>query len=92
MKIEEAIFYLKNTPVIASNANKETVQKAYDMAIEALEKQIPKEPIWEGDGYVYGEMVYDTWRCPSCDAAYEEEEKYEFCPKCGQRLDVSEEN
>jgi len=91
MKIEDAIFYIKNTPVIASNADKETVQKAYDMAIEALEKHIPKEPIWEGSGYVYGEMVYDTWRCPSCDTLYEEDEKYHYCPSCGQRLDVGEE-
>lgn len=65
---------------------------AKDMAIKALQKNIPKEPIWEGDGYADGEMVYDTWRCPSCDTPYEEDKKYHYCPSCGQRLDVDEED
>ena len=58
MKIEESIFYLKNTPVIASNADKETVQKAYDLAIEALEKQIPSGIRFNDDEAV----------CPQCGA------------------------
>lgn len=56
------------------------------LAINALEKEIPKEPIWEGDGYSDGEMVYDTWICPNCDASYEDTEIYNFCPRCGQKI------
>ena len=79
MRIEEAIFYLKNTPVIASNADKETVQKAYDMAIEALEKQIPKK----------FKMVDNcTPVCPVCGEAVWD---MEWCNSCGQRLDDDEE-
>ena len=37
-----------------------------DIAINALEKQIPKKPNIEGDGYAYGQLVYDTWICPCC--------------------------
>ena len=41
------------------------INEVFDMAIEALEKQIPKKPDFEGDGYWNGELVYDTWICPS---------------------------
>lgn len=54
---------------------------------KALEKQIPKEPFFEGDGYADGAMVYDTWRCPNCDKAYELEiDEYNYCTNCGQAL------
>ena len=66
--------------------------RAINMAIKALEMQIPKEPIWEGDGYAEGEMVYDTWYCPSCDADYEDTDKHRCCPECGQAIDWSEES
>ena len=62
-----------------------------DNVIKALEKQILKKPIWEGDGYSYGDMVYDTWYCPSCDYDYEDTEEYKYCPCCGQAIDWSKE-
>lgn len=40
----------------------------YNTAIEALEKQLPKKPNFEGDGYALNRtFVYDTWICPNCD-------------------------
>ena len=58
---------------------------------KALEKQIPKNPIFEGDGYADGEMVYDTWFCPNCNKDYEVDyDDYDFCPNCGQAIDWSE--
>ena len=60
---------------------------AQDVSIKALEKQIPKEPFLESDGYADGEMVYDTWRCPNCDKAYELEiDEFDYCPNCGQAI------
>lgn len=58
---------------------------------EAKEKQIPKKPDFEGDGYdCSGNLVYDTWICPNCEADYEVDyEEYECCPKCGQAIDWS---
>lgn len=56
------------------------------VAIEALEKQIPKTPEFVADGYADGMLVYDTWICPCCETEYEE---YDFCPKCGQKIDWS---
>lgn len=59
----------------------------YNLAIEALEKQLRKKPDFEGDGYADGYMVYDTWICPNCEAEYEVDyDDYDFCPKCGQKI------
>lgn len=61
--------------------------KAHEITIQAIEKQIPKKPIYEADGYADGYLVYDTWRCPNCDKAYEVDyDDYDYCPNCGQKL------
>ena len=53
----------------------------------ALEKQVPKMPDYEGDGYADGELVYDTWICPRCGRRYEVDyDDYIFCPNCGQAI------
>lgn len=60
---------------------------AFENAIEALEKQVPKEPDYEGDGYWDGELVYDTWICPNCGKDYEVGyDNYKYCPECGQAI------
>ena len=64
--------------------------KSLEMAINALEKQIPKIPDVEGDGYADGHLVYDTWICPCCGEHYEiDYDNYDYCPKCGQHIDRS---
>ena len=53
----------------------------------ALEKQMPKKPDYEGDGYADGELVYDTWICPCCGKHYEiDYDDYDYCPNCGQHI------
>lgn len=65
------------------------MQKLIDVAIE---KQIPKKPRFEGDGYWRGELVYDTWICPNCNTDYEVgTDTHKYCPNCGQAIDWSEE-
>ena len=65
---------------------------AFEKAINALEKQIPKKPYYEGDGYADGQLVYDTWICPCCENHYEVDyDNYDYCPNCGQAIDRSEE-
>jgi rubredoxin len=57
---------------------------------EAREKQIPKTPNIEGDGYADGHHVYDTWICPNCETDYEiDYDDYDYCPKCGQAINKS---
>lgn len=59
-----------------------------ELSKKALEKQIPKKPCFEGDGYADGKLVYDTWICPCCGKDYEVDYgKHKHCPECGQKLD-----
>ena len=70
------------------------VVEARDMAIYALEKQIPKKPEYEADGYADGELVYDYAKCPICGHDFEygiNDWGCEYCSDCGQKLDWSEE-
>ena len=64
---------------------------AVEIAVEAMEKQIPKKLIAEGDGYADGEMVFDSFYCPSCDHCMEEDEVEDYCPNCGQKICWEEE-
>lgn len=65
----------------------EAIEDACRLAIEALEKQVPNKPDYEGDGYADGELVYDTWICPRCGRRYEVDyDDYRFCPNCGQAI------
>ena len=77
----------KNRP----SSGYDMLKEALDMAVVALEKQIPKKPDVEGDGYDKdGNMIYDTWLCPCCGSRYEVEyDDYDYCPVCGQKLDMS---
>ena len=53
--------------------------EAFDMAIKALEKQIPKKPSRWQDGYSC---------CSNCKRGIIKEDR--FCCYCGQRIDWSE--
>jgi len=71
--------------------NPEELRKACDVAIAALEKQVPKTPDFQGDGYADGELVIDTWICPNCGQYYEVDyDDYKYCPNCGQAIDWDE--
>lgn len=64
---------------------------AKEIAVEAMEKQIPKKLIAESDGYADGSMVFDSFYCPSCDHCMEEDEVEDYCPNCGQKICWEEE-
>lgn len=67
--------------------------KEYEKRVKALEKQIPRKPDFEGDGYDdKGNIIYDTWICPCCEERYEVyyDDNYKHCPNCGQALDWSD--
>lgn len=76
---------------LKGNTNVEYVENGdtgCDLAIEALEKQIPKKPVenynWI-DFDAYEKMFNAQWFCKSCDIAINE--NYEYCPHCGQKID-----
>lgn len=77
----------------ARNLVREDIE-AFDMAIEALEKQIPKEaeikPLYFENSK---EPVEHLVHCPVCDSPvcftteYDVRENYKYCSKCGQKIE-----
>lgn len=91
MTNEEAINELRDRYLsISAYVDKkqcDKANKAIDMAIQALEKQIPKKPKTS--------FLSDFFWCPTCERAIKmkiENGKIYigFCPFCGQALDFSE--
>lgn len=88
MKPEEAIDYLQD-PI----GKREKHDEAIQMAIEALEKQIPKKPAERRDKYTGN----DVMSCPNCGAyiGYRDGRTHivsmyvasSRCPGCGQTID-----
>lgn len=63
------------------------LNEVFDMAIKALEKQIPKKPVHiGGDGIRYT----DLYRCPNCGRGFTGTGIADYCYHCGQALDWSE--
>ena len=86
MTYEEALKILDTIPTIGEQVD------ALEMAIEALERQMPKDI---DQGYVYDfhnpkKKVY-YMNCPECEESIENE-YWEYCPWCGQKLRRMEEN
>ena len=78
MDIKEAIAHAKEQKEIFGGTHKEFL----NIAIEALEKQIPMKIVNRGDEHnKYGHC--------KCEAFAVDIHKY--CPKCGQAMDWSEE-
>lgn len=75
----------------AIGIHEECVRKnfTFKSLLESREKQTPKKPDLEGDGYGDdGVLIYDTWICPCCGKRYEiDYEEYDYCPNCGQAID-----
>ena len=59
--------------------------KVIDIAINAIEKQIPKKPIYDNDDY-----HRTGYRCPNCNNT--NPWGYKHCKHCGQKLDWNEEH
>ena len=63
--------------------------KSIEIAIQALEKQVPKKMIKTPHAHIDLILMY---RCPSCDTEYNRfYENKKYCMECGQKLDWSEE-
>lgn len=96
MTAKEAIHKIKEHNRIhnLNERNAVFITRAFNMAIKALEKQLPKKPDIYGDGYDDdGNIIYDTYDCPNCQKSYEiEYEEYDYCPNCGQALNWSDDN
>ncbi len=94
MTQQEAIKFLEETKVGCKFVRDKQLLDVCNIAISAIEKQIPKKPTYEGDGYDdKGNLIYDTAYCPTCDKEFE---VYYYsgkcCNECGQALDWSDTN
>ena len=92
MTNQKAIEHIKNIEIYSyQDGYTDEAREALDMAISALEKQIPKKPEQSktpryGMGYEY----YD-WHCPTCGRflAFETSKGGHHCI-CGQAIDWTE--
>ena len=75
MTYEEAIENLKYLISDDCTDTQHDFVEEIKIAIEALEKQIPKKPYWE----------YGVWHCKSCGLDVFRDDF--FCPICGQEID-----
>jgi rRNA maturation endonuclease Nob1 len=91
IKEQELIDELQEYLDIEDTSRIDLYPEDVQMCIDALEKQIAKKPYIWGDGYYNGELILDMYDCPNCEKTYEIEcDKYDYCPSCGQKLDLSE--
>lgn len=88
-KVREAIEALKiiNLKRVHPFYDWEEMREIRDIAIEALEKQLPKKP--DIMDHILGDI---NFKCPTCKSEYicEKENEPLYCQNCGQRLDWSE--
>lgn len=73
--------------------DKTKIATALDITFKALEKQIPKKPIYKEMPYSEEVGFNDEWYCPTCGAyvgyfteGMNEPEQMEYCNECGQHI------
>lgn len=64
MKPEEVLKQFKEWNESGWSKSETPSSEALILAIQAIEKQVPKKPQLEAYGYSGGELVYDEWFCP----------------------------
>lgn len=87
---------LLNVNTLAKNSieyGKARDDQDIDLIESIVNKEIPEKPkLIMRDGYDDDEAVYDEWVCPCCGEHYQVLfDKHDYCPKCGKRIDWSEE-
>ena len=90
MTYEEAIKVLTDTRVMILKRSGTELAKVCSMAIEALEKQIPKKPIYSNyDDNGFDEIIPYRAECPACGESVEfgkwNAEESHHC-ECGQAI------
>lgn len=92
-EIERVVSYIKSCREAGIDCTVTIDKSKTHIILNALEKQLPKQPTYEGDGYAPdGTFIFDEWLCPNCGSRYEVDyDDYSYCPNCGQRIDREEE-
>ena len=88
MTASEAIKMLQiQKPAYGCKEYQKPLMYAYEMAIQALEKQIPKKPIKSENQVV---RYVNTYYCPTCELGITGTNIAKWCYHCGQKLDWSD--
>ena len=89
MTASEAIKMLQiQKPAYGCKEYQKPLMYAYEMAIQALEKQIPKKPIKSENQVV---RYVNTYYCPTCELGITGTNIAKWCYHCGQKIDWSDE-
>lgn len=87
---EEAVAFLSR--YLDSEYYTDKCNEPHQIAIEALEKQIPKKPIYEDTGNIYGAFKRTCSNCGDVCMISKRAKPFEhYCRYCGQKLDWSDE-
>ena len=100
MTYKEVYEYLK---VVREALNKKPISnenavQMSEVAIKAIEKQIPKRPLLQDIHDGNNRLLDYLYNCPICHmfvcyaTELSIEEKFAYCPSCGQALDWSNES
>lgn len=54
---------------------------------KAIRKKPTLETFWDRNSDLGDKPDYDTWVCPRCNCYHEIDNRYAYCPYCGQRID-----
>ena len=84
-EIEKAIEYFYNQMEIGK-IESDYQQAIFEIAISALEKQIPKKPIYKFTDST-GDVFYDCQVCGEYVTHSGTQAKKNFCSNCGQKID-----
>lgn len=88
MTKSEAIEAIQFDLKIGGEIHSQVLCNAVDVAIQALEKQIPKKPIKSEEQVV---RYVNTYYCPVCRLGITGTNIAKWCYHCGQKLDWSDE-
>ena len=86
MTLDEAVVFLKG--YLDSETYTNRCNEAHQIAVESVEKQIPKKPYYRKEEDAKG------FACPECDMGVTVDHgriKEDYCSSCGQKIDWSEE-
>lgn len=101
ISIEKAIAVLTGYSKLVADVNLDS-KLAFKVAIEALEKQIPKKPIdkfsthaiYDNDGNYLEQLDITTFKCPVCnhilasgEISITDCDEIHCCDNCGQAID-----
>lgn len=84
-KVREAIDDFKELSGYMRETGYCNAVKHCDLAIEALEKQLPKKPKEEKNNYTFKLGEFRVGKCPNCLS--EASDRFDVCLDCGQKLD-----